>query len=59
MKKKLTMYVTEEDGRFIVDLDAEGFNSLEIVGALERVKHSYMYDEKAKNQNQGNNSDGF
>lgn len=59
MKKKLTLQVTEEDGHLIADMDAEGFSSLEIIGVIEKVKHSYLYDQKAKDQKQGNNSDGF
>lgn len=50
----------DEEGVLVVDLVAKGFTSLEVIGILEQVKHSYLAkNETTKNEKAGDNSDGF
>ena len=50
----------DEEGVLVVDLVAKGLSSLEVIGILEQVKHSYLAkNETTKNEKAGDNSDDF
>lgn len=61
MTEKIILKVERnEEGPLVVDLMTQGFTSLEVIGILEQVKHSYLAkNETTKNEKAGDNSDDF